>query len=410
MKLPPLRSIEIVPIEHEGQPCFYLYDPRSIVDEQMLLSSAAVFVASMLDGHNGVEDIQLAFRDQTGGVILEHGQILEIVEHLDQIGFLQTEHFDAIHARVSKGFSEADTRPAFLAGKSYPEEAGKLRAFLDEQFLRDGGPGEGPHAEPEVKDSLPGLIVPHIDFERGGHAYAHGYRSLSRHAKPDTVIVFGVAHASEPVPFILSRKHFDTPLGVVKVDLEMVGRLEQACTWDPFAFELTHRTEHSIEFQAVMLSYLYGSDVQIVPILCSMFGEDFYTGAPAATEPIEEFLRACNQCVQDADKMVSVIASADLAHVGRKFGDPFDIDQGVLDSVARRDKEDLRHTETVDAVSFYASVMMDGNRRRVCGLNCIYSALRSVDGIAKVGEALHYDYAEDPAGGIVSFASVALRA
>jgi len=64
----------------------------------------------------------------------------------------------------------------------------------------------------------------------------------------------------------------------------------------------------------------------------------------------------------------------------------------------------------VNAEGFYSSVMKDGNQRKVCGLNCIYSALRTLDGIATIGEPLHYDYAEDPAGGIVSFASIALRA
>jgi len=394
--------VDIVPIEHDGQPSFCLYDP-------LVLSPAAVFVVSMLNGQNGVEDIQHAFRAQSGGVTLDSAQILEIVGHLDRSGFLQSENFDAIYARVSEEFCKADIRPAYLSGKSYPEDPDELRAFLDGQFLRDGGPGEGPLAESTGEGRLPGLIVPHIDFGRGGHVYAHGYRSLSCHARPDTVIIFGVAHASEPVPFILSRKHFDTPLGVVQVDEEMVERLEQACTWDPFAFELTHRTEHSIEFQAVMLAHVYGSDVKIVPILCSMFGEEFDAGAPSATQPIEDFLRACNACVQQTEKKVSVIASADLAHVGRKFGDDFEIDHRVKESVARRDEEDLRYTETIDPGNFYASVMMDGNRRRVCGLNCIYSALRAVEGIAKFGEPLHYDSAEDPAGGIVSFASIALR-
>ena len=72
------------------------------------------------------------------------------------------------------------------------------------------------------------------------------------------MFIFGVAHASPPVPFILTQKHYDTPFGVVKTDLDIVRRLEAVCTWDPYAYEIVHRTEHSIEFQAVMLAYLYG--------------------------------------------------------------------------------------------------------------------------------------------------------
>lgn len=410
MKLPPLRMIDIVPVEHEGEQLFCLNDPGHFVDDQLILSPPAVFVASMLDGENGVEDIRRAFHAQSGGVALAAEQIFEIVDHLDRTGFLQTEHFDDMLMRVREEYRRADARPAAHAGRSYPADPDELRDFLDGQFVREGGPGKRQDSPPAGAGVLPGLIVPHIDFGRGGHSYAHGYSALCRHAKPDTVIVFGVAHAAEPVPFILTRKPYETPLGTLEIDEEIISVLEEACTWDPYAFEFAHRGEHSIEFQAVMLAHLYGTDVKIVPILCSMFGEDFDAGEPTARQPIANFLRACNESVRSSDKKVSVLASADLAHVGRRFGDPFDIDEAVVEAVAQRDSEDLSHVEAIDAEKFYASVNKDGNRRKVCGINCIYSALRALDGVATVGEALHYDYAEDPAGGIVSFASVALRA
>ena len=410
MNLPPLRMIDIVPVEHEGDRLFCLYDPGHFVDDQLILSPPAAFVVSLLNGENGVEDIQRAFHAKSGGVALDAEQILEIVARLDRCGFLQTERFDDILLRVREEFRRADTRPAFLAGRSYPADPDELRDFLDGQFVREGGPGERQDSPPVGAGVLPGLIVPHIDFGRGGHSYAHGYSALCRHAKPDTVIVFGVAHAAEPVPFILTRKKYETPLGTLGIDEEIVSVLEKACTWDPYAFEFAHRGEHSIEFQAVMLAHLYGTDVKIVPILCSMFGEDFEVGEPTARRPIAKFLRACNECARSSDKKVSVLASADLSHVGRRFGDPFDIDEAVVEAVAQGDAEDLSHVDSIDAERFYASVMKDGNQRKVCGVNCIYSALRTLDGIATVGESLHYGYAEDPSGGIVSFASVALRA
>jgi hypothetical protein len=103
---------------------------------------------------------------------------------------------------------------------------------------------------------------------------------------------------------------------------------------------------------------------------------------------------------------VSVIAGADLAHVGRRFGDPFDINDRVIRRVEGRDREDMQYVLTGNALRFYHSVLRDQNQRRVCGLNCIYAALRAVDGAGGQGAMLHYDYAHDPAGGIVSFANV----
>jgi hypothetical protein len=92
--------------------------------------------------------------------------------------------------------------------------------------------------------------------------------------------------------------------------------------------------------------------------------------------------------------------------VGRRFGDPFDIHDGVVRQVEARDREDLQHALVGDATGFYQSVLRDWNKRRVCGINCIYAALKTVDGAGGRGAMLHYDYAHDPAGGIVSFTNV----
>src|SRR5690606_18807114 len=101
----------------------------------------------------------------------------------------------------------------------------------------------------------------------------------------------------------------------------------------------------------------------------------------------------------------------DLAHVGRRFGDAFDVDDNVISAVSERDHEDLGNITggAIDPDGFYASVMRDRNKRNVCGLNCIYATLKTLDGTVDRGIMQHYGYAHDPAGGIVSFASIALE-
>jgi hypothetical protein len=74
-----------------------------------------------------------------------------------------------------------------------------------------------------------------------------------------------------------------------------------------------------------------------------------------------------------------------------------------------RDDEDLAHIQANDPDRWYASVMKDGNARRVCGLNCVYSALKTLEGTISQGELVGYDSAEDPSGGVVSFASLTLE-
>jgi MEMO1 family protein len=406
MALPALRYIEAFPVEHQGQQYICLRDPDGVVEHQIMLTTPVFFIACQLDGKNDIVDIQYAFAKQFGGHTLLADDIHRVLTYLDDSGFLQTARFVALQQCIVDEFTRAAVRPAYLADKSYPGQPGQLCAFLDNFFLRDGGPG--PWSSTLRRQAPPArcLIAPHIDFHRGGHAYAHGYWHLYQQGQPTTVFIFGVAHASPPVPFLLTKKHFATPFGVLETDQEIVRRLEAVCTWDPYEYEIVHRTEHSIEFQAVMLSYLYGSDVQIVPILCASFGAPLELSPLLPLPEVETFLDVCRGIVDAAPGRVSVIAGADLAHVGRRFGDPFDINDGVVRQVEGRDREDLRHALAGDATGFYQSVLRDQNERRVCGLNCIYAALKAVDGAGGQGAMLHYDYAHDPAGGIVSFANV----
>lgn len=405
MPLPSLRNVDATPYEDEGRTLVCLSDAEGLVESRVILSPPAFFIATFLDGVNDVGDIQYAFVNEFG-TVLKAEDVMGVVDALDVAGLLATDRFFEMHRRLLSEFADSPVRPAQFAGRSYPEDPDELRAFLDEQFLREGGPGITPDREPPTRPLLRGLVVPHIDFYRGGHAYAHGYLRLSQGIRPKTVFVFGVAHATPPVPLVLTRKHFDTPLGTIETDLEIVEALENACAWDPYEHEIVHRSEHSIEFQAVMLAYLFGTSVKMVPVLCGSFLVQNHQGEASILPEVEPFFEACRRFVADEARGCSVIAAADLAHVGQRFGDAFEVDAGVISQVEARDQEDLAHVTALKARDFYMSVQSDHNARRVCGLNCIYSALQSMDGCVQRGEILQYGYAPDPAGGIVSFANI----
>lgn len=405
--LPALRNIDAVSVEHEGQPAVCLYDPQGLVETQLVLSPAAFYIAACLDGSAGVEGVQQAFAERFGATVPEE-QVRELVALLDEHGFLYTDRFRRLIAETSANFAALAARPAHLAGRSYPADPEELRGYIAGFFGREGAPEDG-LAGPRDSASPPlrFLVVPHIDFDRGATAYAHGYQALFRQGRPDTVFVFGVAHAGAPVPFVLTRKHFETPFGTLETDLEIVDRLAAACDWDPYAFELVHRTEHSIEFQAVMLAYLYGPSVKIVPVLAAQFCDDPDHSEPGTMPGVSRFLAACRAIAAEPGRRISVIAGADLAHVGRRFGDDYDISDAVLSEVRARDEEDLAHVLAQRGEAFYASVMKDTNARRVCGLGCIYAAMKTVEGGADAAELLHYGSAPDPAGGVVTFAVAA---
>lgn len=400
---PPLRNIEAIPIEHEGQTVIYLHDTAGYIEDQVALSLPAFFIAASLDGAHDTRAIQRDFARQFPGTKLREDEIRQVVAFLDDHGFLYSEHFHAIRDEIEEAFRKQEVRPAHLAGKGYPDNPDELRKFIDGFFT----PAD---IEPRSDVTpLRGLIVPHIDFARGGASYAQGYAQLRDMEAPDTVIVFGVAHSGAETPFVLTRKHFDTPFGLIETDREAVARLERGCAWEPYLAEPAHRTEHSIEFQAVMLGYLFGTGTKIVPVLCAALSNDPEMTEPSEIGEIGRFLDVCRDVAGASGKRVVVVAGADLAHVGNRFGDSFEIDDAIIEGVTRRDREDLSHVMACDPEGFYRAVMRDRNQRKVCGLSCIYAALKTVAGPGRGGELLHYYYAHDPAGGIVSFASIAIR-
>jgi AmmeMemoRadiSam system protein B len=251
-----------------------------------------------------------------------------------------------------------------------------------------------------------GVIAPHIDFHRGGPAYAWAYRDVAERCDADLFVVFGTCHAGMEHPFALTRKDFDTPLGAVPVDRDFVDALAGRAGQDCFGSELAHRTEHSIEFQAVFLQYLRGGrrPFTLVPVLTSFAHEALARGIGVEDDPrVPRFLEAVAETAAASGRRVAYVSGADLAHVGPRFGDAGPVSPAALARVAREDRAMLDPVAGGDAPGFFASVAADGDRRRICGLSPIYSLLRVLPGAR--GDLRHYGQWPDPHA-VVTYASV----
>jgi len=182
----------------------------------------------------------------------------------------------------------------------------------------------------------------------------------------------------------------------------LAARARQDC----FGSELAHRNEHSIEFQAVFLQYLYGGrrDVRVVPVLTSFVHEALARGRGPEDDPrVRGFLDALAETVAASGRKVAFIAGADLAHMGPRFGDPAPVSADELGVIGREDRALLQAVEAGDAGAFFESVRRDGDRRRICGLSPIYTLLRALGGAP--GTLKRYGQWPDPEG-VVTFASV----
>jgi MEMO1 family protein len=416
---PRLRRVEAFPVEHEGRECIALRDPAGYTPAIALLHGPLLDLVSLFDGEHTIADIQESVMRRHGQLV-ERRQIEQIVETLDAQGFLDSPGFAERRAAIDAGFLAAPARPATHAGSAYAGEGSELRAMIDGFFTPPDGPGAiVEHAAPRPEGrgaterrgapEVRAVIAPHIDFHRGGPAYAWAYRELAERSQADLFVIFGTCHAGMEHPFALTRKDYASPLGEAPVDRDFVEALAARARQDCFGSELAHRMEHSIEFQAVFLRYLYASrrNVTIVPVLASFAHEAMLSGRRPDDDPrVPRFLEAMAETIAASGRRVALIAGADLAHMGPRFGDPEPITPVELEQIKRADGEMLETVAAGDPAAFFESVARDDDRRRICGFSPIYATLRILGGAA--GEVKRYGQWPDP-NGVVTFASVVLE-
>ena len=121
-------------------------------------------------------------------------------------------------------------------------------------------------------------------------------------------------------------------------------------------------------------------------------------------------LDAVRTLVDELGPRVVIVAGADLAHVGPRFGDPLALGPELREELEKTDAASLDLSAQGDAAGFWKQVTSDLETRRVCGLSPIYAMLRTLP-TASRGSVLHYEQTIDgDDGSIVSHAAVAFHA
>lgn len=418
---PALRPhIEALParIEVDGrlEPVYALRDPFKLAEGQVVLSGGLVALAALFDGTRTLSEA-IAELERRVGVAAPRAEAEELVRALDQACLLEGPRL----AEVVAEFARAPRRAPACIG-SYPGEPAELREFLEAQYVREGGPGAPPRPTPDAKPApVRALISPHIDLHRGGHVYAWCWREVAESCPAELFVVFGTSHTGTapldgvggPAPlYALTRKTFDTPLGPVPTDVEVLERLLAAYDGpdDLFAGELHHRAEHSIEFQAVYLAHLFAGrrPVRILPVLCGAL--DGLQDAPSRDERFSAFHRALRAALAPLPaERVAFVAGIDLAHLGAQFHEP-PVEAEALARVAEQDRETLRlalEERAPDAV--HADIARDGDPRHICGHAPLVALVHALEGAPVRGELLRYDQWCDGASS-VTFAAAVYRA
>ena len=405
MDYPKLRNVEALPVQTQGRTMICLRDPQGLTENLVFLPPDLFFAVRLFDGRHSLLDIQTAYTRRFGSLLFTE-KIQELVRQLDEQYLLESDRFRERKQEQDRSFRALEVRPAMHAGEAYAADPEELTRQLDAFFTAPEGPGE---PSPELReDRLTGIIAPHIDLERGGACFAWAYKELIENTSAELFILLGTVHVPTENLFALTRKDFETPLGVAKTERGFVESLAIPSA-DLFADEPVHRREHSLEFQVVFLQHLLASrrDARIVPILCGSFHELLSDDhGPSEDLRVVEFVDALRRAISSMGERVCLIAGADLAHVGPRFGGREPLTPAFLQGVEEQDREMLGYVERLDPEGFLRFIAREEDRRNICGLSPIYTMLRAIS--ATGGKLLRYDKAVDPsAQSAVTFASLA---
>lgn len=406
-----LRPIEIFPVQQDGKTFIYLRDPQNFA-EPLALSPAGYFILAHLDGQHSFAQIK-EIASEKFGQPLSGEDLQKFVELLDHHYYMESPRFQNHRKKIVDAFSRLPVRPPAHVGGVYKEDPADLMTQLGEFFLRPNGPGD-PDGKKESRTPK-AIVAPHIDFHRGGPAYAWAYKDLAESAGADLYILLGTSHCGGEKPFILTAKDFQTPLGIVKTDKEFVTKLQQKCKADLFADEYLHRGEHSLEFQVVFLKYVAERRARqsgrerpfhIVPILVSSFHRMMRDRTlPERSPEVEEFLKALRELVAEDSRQICFVAGVDLAHVGMQFGDRDPVTPEFLKWVEDEDRRLIARLAALDAQGFFNEIAKDQDRRKICGFSPLYSLIHLLDGSR--GKELKYSQAfTQETGSAVTFASM----
>ena len=225
---------------------------------------------------------------------------------------------------------ETGIREPCVAGQFYPADPGKLRRTISQMML-----------ESKKKMKAKGALVPHAGYYYSGGVASHVYSTVDF---PDLIAIIGPNHTGYGKTVGVSSEDFKTPLGVVKSDQEIVGKIvEKGIPED----NLSHKFEHSIEVQLPFLQFVK-KDFKIVAI--TMMDQRLETSLK-----LGEILNGT------LPENSMVIASSDMSHyVPREIA--LHKDKFVIDEIKKLDPEGLYHAVTTKNIS-------------MCGYGCAIAML-----------------------------------
>jgi len=397
---PVLRNLQFSPIKQGDDQLIVLWDPSGLSKEKLVLPLNFFFIVQHFDGEHSLPDIGALYLKRFGEFLLP-SKVEQLVVDLDQKLFLEGPRAEMARQQARIDYRKYPTRPAAFAGRSYEADGVKLKKQIDGFFTS----AEGPDFKPSENRGklIKGLVVPTYDLKQAGPVYAWGYKELQEAQQPDIYVIIGTAHAGLENLFAVTDKDFETPLGVVPVERQILDHVQSSAP-EFFEEDIAHQSEHAIEFQLPFLQTIVDKSFTIVPILSSFSALSLKD--PIVRSSIDRFLCALRDAIGASGQSVCLIAAGELAHLGLRYGDSAPPTDFSFHRSMQRDLEMLKQVEELKAEEFAQYIQKESDQRRISGFSPIYSLLRLIQ--AEKGQVLRYDRGiTDQYNSTVTYASMA---
>jgi AmmeMemoRadiSam system protein B/AmmeMemoRadiSam system protein A len=212
-------------------------------------------------------------------------------------------------------------RPMAAAGSFYPSDPGQLRTMLEDMFSE---------AKPSSVKNVIAIICPHAGYEFSGTVAASSYNQLDPKKQYDNVFVIGSSHhVSFMGASIYNIGNYQTPLGTIKVNIELANKLikENAVfTYNPDA----DRNEHSVEVQLPFLQYRLKNHFTLVPII---LGTQSAESCRKIAKALKPYMNGRNLFV----------ISSDFSHYP-PYADAVAVDKRTCDAILSNQPDNLLNT------------------------------------------------------------------
>ncbi len=261
-------------------------------------------IEQVFKGHFSKDDFEAFLR------FLDDNLLLESEKWSETLSLLTSEYFNL------------SLRQSFLEGKLFAQDPEKrreeIRRFLQEVSISSA------LTDPDL------IILPHIDYLRGYKVYSSVLKSISGFRKKRRCLLIGTDHKFTRRLLSLSNKSYGISDFIVQVDLPFVDQVKEKVGEWIFDDMFNQKTEHSLEITLPFLESVWSKDM--VTSFVTMGSIENFRNADQlkSWSDFSAAFRGFTEILNNKLEETVIILAIDFSHLGKYFGDPFELDEATL--------------------------------------------------------------------------------